>query len=543
MRHSLLSIAILLSFTACVTEEPVDGTDGPDLGQDQAALWELNPRERAVMIKKIRAGFARRGIAPIPTPVIPGTPERRAALIALGQALVFDKILSDNHDVSCMTCHPPSLGTDDDRTLSGGVRGSGLGFDRQGGVIIARNAPPLFNLHGQDALFWDGRVERLPDGRYRTPAGAQLTPQMTAVFEFGAASALGLFPVTSREEMREARLDGRFDDLTAVADGNFTGTWNALMTRLRAIPRYRELFGDAYPSWPGSRLARIDTMTFAHASNAMAAYFLAHFTSADSPWDRFVAGDNGAFAIVEQVTALSGPPVTENAILRGADIFLRECAMCHRGPFLSDNRFHNTMLAQIGPGVGDGLDGHDDYGRAHVTSGADPDARCGLPGANASCRYAFRTPSLRNVLVTGPYGHAGQMGHYGMKATFVETMRDGINDLRMFVLHYKFGMANNLRGYLIEQVDPVLRDTLQPNREEIIAHAEPALLEGTDFHVGAADIELLTSFLVAQTSVSILEKGLETDSPLKIAGCGTIPASVPSGLPIDGSPTDAGQCD
>jgi cytochrome c peroxidase len=542
MHRALLSIAIALSFTACVTEDSDDNR--PDLGQDQAALWELGTRERAVLIKKIRAGFARRGIAPIPAPVIPGTPERRAALVALGQALVFDKILSDNHDVSCMTCHPPSLGTDDDRTLSGGVRGSGLGVNRTGGVVIARNAPPLYNLHGQSSLFWDGRVEKLPDGRYRTPAGAQLTPQMTAVFEFGAASALGLFPVTSREEMRELRADGRFDDLTAVADGNFTGVWSALMVRLRAIPRYREMFGDAYPWWPGSRLERIDTMTFAHASNAMAAYFLDRFTSADSPWDRFLAGgDNRAFQAVEQITALSGPPATEDMVLRGADIFLRECAMCHNGPFLTDNRFHNTMLAQIGPGVGDGLDARDDYGRAHITSEADPDARCGLAGSNASCRYTFRTPSLRNVLVTGPYGHAGQMGYWGMKATFLETMRDGINNLRMFVMHYKHGMENNLRGYLIEQVDPALQGTLLDNREQIIAHAEPALREGGEFSIGAADIELLTSFLVAQTSLSILEKGLETDAPDKIAPCGVIPASVPSGLPIDGSPADAGQCD
>ena len=36
--------------------------------------------------------------------------------------------------------------------------------------------------------------------------------------------------------------------------------------------------------------------------------------------------------------------------------------------------------------------------------------------------------------------------------------------------------------------------------------------------------------------------GLDTGSSARLAPCGSIPASVPSGLSVDGSPTDAGDC-
>ena len=51
-------------------------------------------------------------------------------------------------------------------------------------------------------------------------------------------------------------------------------------------------------------------------------------------------------------------------------------------------------MIQIGPGKGDGYDGHEDYGLNRVTQ-------------SRYDRYKFRTPSLRNVALTAPYGHTG----------------------------------------------------------------------------------------------------------------------------------------
>ena len=70
------------------------------------------------------------------------------------------------------------------------------------------------------------------------------------------------------------------------------------------------------------------------------------------------------------------------------------CASCHSGPFQTNHGFASIAAPQIGGGKGDGLDGREDFGRERVT-GVQID------------RYRFRVPSLRNVALTAPYGHAG----------------------------------------------------------------------------------------------------------------------------------------
>ena len=67
---------------------------------------------------------------------------------------------------------------------------------------------------------------------------------------------------------------------------------------------------------------------------------------------------------------------------------------CHSGDLFSDEEHHNVAFPQFGPGKGDGVDGAADFGRERESGDADD-------------RYAFRTPSLLNVAVTAPYGHAG----------------------------------------------------------------------------------------------------------------------------------------
>lgn len=524
---SLVMIAVL---GACATDEVADesDTEGP-----------LSASERESLAASIRAQFAARNIKAIPAVTVGGTWKRQAALVKLGQALIFDKVLSDNREISCMTCHPPAVGTDDDRHLSRGVRGTGLGFSRVTGVDIARNAPPLFNLQAMDAMFWDGRVEKLPDGTYRTPAGAQLTPAMTAVFEFGAVSALAMFPVTNRDEMREHVLDGNGDDLTAIADGDFTGIWEGLMKRLRAIPGYRDLFAEAYPDWPGTRTNKIDTMTFAHASNAIAAFMVSKFNLKDTPWDDFIAGDNMAFKIVEDMTLNFPPKMSERDVLRGANKFLQTCANCHNGPSLTNGRFHNTALAQIGPGVGDGDSLRDDFGRARVDSSA-ATARCGLPNSGASCRYAFRTSPLRNVALTAPYGHAGEIGRFGNDPDFGRDVRADLADLRAFVAHYSVNPAANLRSYDVSQLESRLQPTLLASQDSIIANIDPLFANGSP--IADADVDSLTAFMFALTSKQLIGVGTTTDDSARFALCGVIPTSVPSGLSLDADPLDEDDC-
>src|SRR6185295_1984360 len=105
-----------------------------------------------------------------------------------------------------------------------------------------------------------------------------------------AISVLPMFPVTARDEMRGF---GTGNELSSIADGNFTAIWAGLMARLGAIPKYRTMFEAAYP---GTRFA---DMTFAHAANAIGGFFVAKFAANDSPWDRFLRGKDRALDLEE----------------------------------------------------------------------------------------------------------------------------------------------------------------------------------------------------------------------------------------------------
>jgi cytochrome c peroxidase len=415
------------------------------------------------LVSDVRRLAQGRDIGPLEAPA-PVRPE----LVRLGQALLFDKVLSGNHDISCMTCHHPDLAVGDGRHLAIGQGATGLGPERvhPEGAFIARNSPSPFNLHALDELFWDGRVSVTHRGGKKrggkpvvvTPAGSQLSKKMEKVFEFGAASALGLFPVTSREEMRGFA----GNELIELPDNDFRGIWAGLMDRLGAIPEYRAMFEDAYPG------TRFKNMAFAHASNAMAGFIVSELSFSDTPWDRFLRGNDGALTGVQ---------------LEGAKNFLQaRCSICHGGDALTDVDFHNVALAQFGPGTGDG----DDFGRFNVTGKPDD-------------KYAFRTPALRNVELTGPYGHAGQ---------FV--------NLRDFIDHYSES-DQKLFGYDTGQLEPALRSTLVDNFADVRATRDP-LLDGVVFTDEVVDE--VTAFMLALTDEAARDL------------THLIPERVPSGLPV-----------
>lgn len=416
--------------------------------------------DRTALIAEVRQLAEIRNLDPIDPP-----PPVRPELVELGRVLAFDKILSGNHDISCMTCHPPAFATTDGRTLPMGQGGMGLGPNRVvgSGEFIPRNAPGLFNLHLQKKFFWDGRIEELEDGSISTPAGAQLTPEMEAVFEFGALSAVGLFPPESRSEMRS----DHGNELAVFVDDDYTGLWDALMTRLGAIPAYRQMFEAAYPG------TGFDQMSFAYASNAIAGFFVSEFAMSNTGWDLFLRGDDSQLS---------------NEQLLGALSFMnRRCMRCHMPDQFVDDDFHNVATPQLGPGEGDGAGGTDDFGRERVTG--DP-----------SERRRFKTPQLRNVELTAPYGHAGQFA-----------------TLFAIVNHYD-GIDERLMAYDASQVEAVHQPTVLDNFSEILVNRDTILVP-IQFEEGEA--ENLTAFLLSFTDEAARNL------------LSVIPETVPSGLEID----------
>lgn len=445
---TLMASATLLS--ACGEGNPASPA-GPSL--DAASTASL-----AAEVRTLAAG---RGIGPLerPAPV-------RPALVRLGQALAFDKILSGNRDISCMTCHLPGFATGDGLRFSIGAGGSGIGPARTHptGALIPRNAPAAMNLFALKELFWDGRVAENGHGGVDTPARQRLNPHMADAFEFGAVSAQPMFPVLSPEEMRGTS----GNELAALSDKQAQQIWKGLMDRLGRIREYRQMFEAAYP---GKRFAQLN---FAHAGNAMAGFFIDQISFNDSPWDRFLAGDDNAMS---------------EAQLRGAKDFMSaRCSICHNGPAFTDNQFHNVAVAQFGPGRGDGAGGKDDFGRAHETG-------------RSQDRYAFRTPPLRNVELTAPYGHDG-----------------AFMSLRDFVAHYSESDVR-LRNFDASTLGAGFSGTLLHNFDAILATRDP-LLDGVVFD--DQTIDDVTEFMKALTDPAARNLAHLT------------PARVPSGLPIDG---------
>ncbi len=278
---SLALIALLLMIVACVapaTPVPLPPAP-PDQGADSAV-------DRA-----LREALASQGVASLD----PG-PAPDPAKVALGQMLFFDKELSGNRDTSCATCHQPALGTGDELPLAVGTGGSGMAPDRIRGamrMMVPRNATELFNRGAPEwrTMFWDGRLRTAEDGSFIHPR--EFDQALPAGLD-NILAAQAMFPVTSRAEMRGNPQDfdvhGLINEVGGTGEYDLRAVWEALEARLLAIPEYVALFQAAYPDVP------VDELTYVQAANALAAFQIDAFTLLDSPWDRYLAGDDGALS-------------------------------------------------------------------------------------------------------------------------------------------------------------------------------------------------------------------------------------------------------
>ncbi|HWA15706.1 MAG TPA: cytochrome c peroxidase [Gemmatimonadales bacterium] len=401
------------------------------------------------------------------TPLEP-PPAPLPAQVTLGRFLMFDKILSGNRNISCATCHHPTLVTGDGLPLSVGEGSTGLGETRigGGGGFIPRSAPDLLNrgFPQWQVMFWEGRVQAAQGGGFHTPAGASLPSGLS-----GVLAAQAMFPVTVREEMRGVPADSASgNELARIPNDSFPQIWNGLMERLRAIPQYDTLFQAAFG-------ISVNAAGFQHVANALAAFQTAAFTRINTPYDAYVAGDR---------TALSEPQK------RGARLFFGKanCSKCHLGPLLTDQRFHNVLSPQLGPGRG--ALAPLDNGRAEVT------------GLEAD-RFLFRTPPLRNVAMTAPYFHNGAF------ATLEAAVRHYIN------------VGRSLRDYNANQLPAALQPTVHDGDavwSQLQATIDPNVADTLTLSNG--EVNDLIAFLGALTDPSVASLANQ------------IPASVPSGLPV-----------
>lgn len=294
----------------------------------------------------------------------------------LGMKLFYSKTLGGDNTTACASCHHPMLGGGDNLSLSVGVDSKNpdvMGVHRQlkenGQTRVPRNAPTTFNVtFWKRVMFHDARIEKFANKGITTPDLPY--PNIDSLAGESLVQAQARFPITSSDEMRSSYMDQSFNQTLR----------RALASRLQKnwLNEFRK--GFSYPEGSAE-----DLITEQNFSEAIAEYERSQ-VFINTPWKAYVEGDKLA--------------LTDSA-KKGALLFYKSqkeggagCAQCHSGDFFTDENAYNTAMPQIGAGKESGLTGTNDYG-------------CNLVTKKESDKFRFRTPTLLNVEVTGPWGHDG----------------------------------------------------------------------------------------------------------------------------------------
>ncbi|MEP0942953.1 MAG: cytochrome c peroxidase [Rhizobiaceae bacterium] len=399
----------------------------------------------------------------------------------LGQLLFYDPILSGNRNISCATCHSVDFGTGDGLSLGIGEGGDGLGPKRTAGQgddrirkRIPRNASALWNLGAKEitTLFHDGRLSfsDVYDNGFDSPAEEWLPPGLKTILAVQA-----LFPMTSQFEMAG---NPKENQVAGAAHDRIDNVWPILTKRVRIVPEYGDMFVNAFDDVDAAPQVNIT-----HIARALAAFQNFEWQSYDSPYDAYVSGSQTALNEKEK---------------SGLDLFFGKanCASCHSGKLFSDQKFHALALPHFGPGR---------------TRLFDPYVRdVGHMGESDSLEdaYSFRTPQLRNVELTAPYGHNGAY------PTLEGIVRHHLDPIAGWA-KWKPEMANLPTVPWLSSIDFVsLQDKRERQRLRSKIDIQPVELED-------AEVDALLAFLKSLTG---------TDS---IKGRLGKPTSVPSGLKVD----------
>ncbi len=355
----LILISTLLSINAQINAwGQASSTESRDVrlapGDDKTAYESPDYQTNSLSLEN-RVGRAARLIdiatskqLGLPEVPFPSNNQADQAKIQLGRKLFFDRRLSRNKTMSCAMCHIPEQG------FSNNELQRAVGFE---GRNLKRNAPTILNAAFYPRLFADARETSLEQQAWS--------------------------PLLAANEMNNPSIGYVIETLESSED-------------------YSRLFQSAF----GQR-ATMQTI-----GQALAQYQRS-LISGNSRFDQWFFADNK--------TALSQQEIA------GFELFVgkAKCAVCHQlqqdYALFTDNKLHNTGIGyenstsapsdfvnvQIGPGR------YTQIPRSQVTSveqEVENDLGYYEISLHPSDRWKFRTSGLRNVALTPPYMHNGELG-------------------------------------------------------------------------------------------------------------------------------------
>jgi cytochrome c peroxidase len=370
-------------------------------------LWWLALIAGAAQAAALDAAERQRVLAhgpwPPPAALDPGNRVAgRPAAVALGRLLFFDARLSIDGRLACASCHPPAQAFADGR-----ARG-------QGREALARNTPSLWNAVHQRWWGWDGAADSLWSQARQ--------------------------PLLDRREMAGdpahlRRLIERDADLSC---------------------RWRQVFGMPPPD--------DDIALLVQTGKALGA-FVGSLVSGRTAFDRY----RDALARDDRRAQARYPA----AARRGLQLFVGRgrCHLCHAGPLFSNGEFADIGARFfVRPGV---VDAGRHAGIAALRAGAtnllsehaDAPGDAALKTRHVQLQHRnfgeFKVPSLRNVALTAPYLHDGQLAtlqdvlrHYS-ELDLERLHADGERILQP--LHFSAAELRDLLAFLHSLSDPGAR--------------------------------------------------------------------------------------
>ena len=305
-------------------------------------------------------------LLPEALPVAPGNAVAESSAAAqLGFQIFFDPRFSSIPGVRCATCHIPEKSFADQLPVS---QGKDL-------KPLARNSPSIYTAAWYSSFFWDGRADTL----WSQP----------------------LFPFENPAEMGTTRLALAH---TVVEQPLYSPLYEAVFGArpdLSDRTRFPDQGKPGDPSFDSMASADQDVINrvVANVGKSLEAY-MRKVATGRSALDQYLLGDSSSF---------------EPAAQAGLSVFVKaKCIDCHGGPTLSDGLYHDMKVPSL-PGAAEDLgresglailaaNPFNAQGPYYDDIGSPPPAPS-MPADGAE--GAFRTPSLRDVALTAPYGHNG----------------------------------------------------------------------------------------------------------------------------------------
>lgn len=513
--------------------------------------------------------------------------------LELGRMLFNDPILSRNNDVSCATCHLTNHGFADGNSLpvgsmgKGGPSGDSVGNSFGQGVLnthralgddgfgfnaqnfMFRNSLSTVNvayrMNGliDEGLFWDGRFGKLtfqallPIHTAEELCGPNPVPNIDfANYLFGENGPIFKGPIHVKHSHSYNKVTGedtgsfnyKAEDIVKIPMKRPNGLLSVptrnectalMVAKLKLVPQYRELFKKSF------RDGEIDGNNVALAL----ASFMATHVSKNTPYDRFVKGENSLSVSQLKGLAIFSTEIGKSFELGGEKFVGGGCISCHDAPLFGGKGYYSlgvisdsrSPLAKPKDVVGSNSGFFD---RKRLIRGEVP--RCHIQNVTTFGNYApdigraggsfdtedcfkFRVPPLRNVIETYPYFHHGTARAQGYQEKNLEKRaRHALNSVIRYHLRGPINPTIYARKHVRKQFfDPYYqKDHLVSTFSQNFIGPEKEKISNKIFPIEMSDEQI-------EDIVNFISDGLYDPDAVKKGDLGNEvnhPKKVPSGF-------------